>query len=174
MLKPRLIAYLFVFTLGVSLQAQARGVYQQPDEFVAQAFGQHPPEARVFWLRDEAGDIVKHILGHPYRNRRLRYWMKDHRSVWVLEEIGKKQPITTGIIVDHGRIEKIKVLVFRESRGWEVRYPFFTDQFKHAGLVREQRLDKTIDGISGATLSVRAVKKLARMALYLHQQVDRP
>lgn len=162
---------LFVFLPGA---VQARGVYQHPDEFVSQAFAQHPPEPHIVWLKDELQQDVKHILGHAYRNRRIRYWLKDHRSVWVLEEIGKKQPITTGIIVNHGKIESIKVLVFRETRGWEVKYPFFTDQFKNVSLVRDQRLDKTIDGISGATLSVRAVKKLARMALYLDHKVDHP
>jgi Na+-transporting NADH:ubiquinone oxidoreductase subunit NqrC len=33
------------------------------------------------------------------------------------------------------------------------------------------RLDRHIDGISGATLSVNAINKLSRLALYLHQQV---
>ena len=61
-----------------------------------------------------------------------------------------------------------KVLVFRESRGWEVRHPFFTDQFRDAGLTGELALDRNIDGISGATLSVRALSRLARLALYLH------
>ena len=67
-------------------------------------------------------------------------------------------------------IERLRVLAFRESRGWEVRYPFFTDQFKGVGLTDGHALDKAIDGISGATLSVRALEKLARLALYLHDQ----
>ncbi|MCP4949490.1 MAG: FMN-binding protein [Aestuariibacter sp.] len=33
------------------------------------------------------------------------------------------------------------------------------------------KLDRQIDGITGATLSVRAVTRLARMALYLHSQI---
>ena len=48
---------------------------------------------------------------------------------------------------------------------------FFTDQFNEIGLTGELDLDRGIDGISGATLSVRALKKLARLALYLHTRI---
>jgi uncharacterized protein with FMN-binding domain len=89
-----------------------------------------------------------------------------------LEEIGKEQPITTGIVVEDGKIDQVKVLVFRESRGFEVRYPFFTDQFRGATLREGLDLDREIDGISGATLSVRALTKLARLALLLHAHSD--
>ncbi len=71
-----------------------------------------------------------------------------------------------------GIILLVNVLVFRESRGWEVRHDFFTDQFKQAGLKDNHQLDKTIDNISGATLSVRAVRKLAQIALLLDQQLQ--
>ena len=89
----------------------------------------------------------------------------------ILEEIGKDLPITVGLVINEGRLEKIKVLVFRESRGEEIRHSFFTDQFKGARLDDKGKLDRTIDGISGATLSVRAMKKLARLALYLDVEV---
>ncbi|MFA7386537.1 MAG: FMN-binding protein [Thiohalobacteraceae bacterium] len=68
------------------------------------------------------------------------------------------------------KIQLVRVLAFRESRGWEVRHSFFTDQFKRVGLTSEGTLDGRIDGISGATLSVRVLTKLARLALVLHQR----
>jgi len=101
----------------------------------------------------------------------VRYWSRDERTAWILEEIGKTEPITTGIVVDKGAIARISVLIYRESRGWEVRYPFFTDQFKGATLNSTHELDRNIDGISGATLSVRALTRLARVALLLDAKV---
>jgi Na+-translocating ferredoxin:NAD+ oxidoreductase RnfG subunit len=62
-------------------------------------------------------------------------------------------------------------LAFRESRGWEIRYPFFTKQFDQVSLTQKQKLNKTIDNITGATLSVRAVRKLAQLALIYHARV---
>ena len=73
------------------------------------------------------------------------------------------------MVVNEGVIEDIRVLVFRESRGWEVRYPFFTDQFKTRRLTDDGKLDGHVDGITGATLSVRAMTKMARAALLLDQ-----
>ena len=47
-----------------------------------------------------------------------------------------------------------------------------TLQFKDATLTTERNLDRKIDGISGATLSVNALTKLARLALFLDSYVD--
>ncbi|PSQ91940.1 MAG: FMN-binding protein, partial [Proteobacteria bacterium SW_6_67_9] len=53
----------------------------------------------------------------------------------------------------------------------EVRREVFLEQFEGATLTDDRQLDHSIDGISGATLSVRALTKLARLALYLHERV---
>jgi hypothetical protein len=145
----------------------ARGVYQEPDAFLSEVFAGDVPEPEVIWLTGERKGVVNELLGHDYATLRVRYWRRDPRSTWILEEIGKEQPITVGLVVNEGRLERIKVLVFRETRGWEVRHPFFTDQFTNAQLDGNRDLDRHIDGISGATLSVRAMKKLAALALYL-------
>jgi hypothetical protein len=168
-MKPNRILPL-VLVLACSI-AVARGTYQEPEDFLADTFGTQPPSPGVVWLRGETRETTKAILGHKYPSLRIRYWGNAERSAWILEEIGKEQPITVGLVVSNGRIERIKVLAFRESRGWEVRHPFFTDQFRDIGLTGERGLDRDIDGISGATLSVRALKKLARLALYLHTRI---
>lgn len=147
--------------------AHARGVYQQPETFLEETFSGQTPEPQLVWLTGARKSVVKDLLGHDYSSLRVRYWRDPQRTAWILEEIGKEQPITVGLVVNEGRLEQVKVLVFRESRGWEVRHAFFTDQFKDASLDSTRALDRHIDGISGATLSVRALKKLAAMALYL-------
>lgn len=145
-------------------------VYQSPEDFLSEAFATGVPAPAALWLTGEMRDTAKHILGHEPAQLRVRYWHRDERTAWILEEIGKEKPITTGIVIDSGQIERIRVLIFRESRGWEVRHSFFTDQFIQLSLDDDQKLNGTIDGISGATLSVRALTNLARLALFLHQQ----
>ncbi len=157
--------------LSVGNTVFARGVYQDPVAFVQEAFDGKPPAARILWLTSDIRPVAEKILSHKPTTRRVRYWASRQRSVWILDEIGKDQPITVGIIINQGKLEKIKILVFRESRGDEVRYPSFTDQFTRASLTDEYQLDQTVDGISGATLSVRAVKKLSRLALYYHNKI---
>lgn len=163
---PLQITVVFCLLLPKPLVAE---VYQPPADFVRDVFDGQPPNPSMLWITKRLKPGIHDILGRDLGVLRIRYWGVDGRTVWILEEIGKEQPITTGIVVNRGAIEQVKVLVFRESRGWEVRYPVFTDQFKHGKLNDEQRLDQKIDGITGATLSVRAVNKLARLALYLHQ-----
>jgi hypothetical protein len=162
--------FILVMLLGAGPGASARGVYQEPQAFLQESFDGKPPAAKLIWLTSDIRTVVEDILGHQAPSLRIRYWRRDQRSAWILEEIGKEKPITTGIVINQGRIERVKVLVFRESRGWEVRHAFFTDQFKNAALDQERQLTRTIDGISGATLSVRALRKLARVALYLSEQ----
>jgi len=151
--------------------AAAATVYQEPSDFVSEAFAGEPPSAGVIWLTGTLGADVENVLGHPPHSKRLRYWQSGSRSVWILDEIGKEQPITTGIVVDGGHIEHVRILAFRESRGWEVRHEFFTRQFTGASIDDRHSLDRPIDGISGATLSVIAVEKLARVALLLDRQL---
>lgn len=151
--------------------AGARGVYLSAQDFIAGAFPAGAPAARVLWLDRTLKPAVRRILGHDYRGLRLRYWRRGGRTAWILDEVGKERPITVGIVIAEGRVEAVRVLVFRESRGSEIRQGFFTRQFEGASLAAGQRLDREIDGISGATLSVRAMKKLVRLALYLHHRV---
>jgi len=151
--------------------ANARGVYQTPEDFISQSFANKPPESKVLWLNKELKNKIQEILQHKYRGLRVRYWQKGTRNVWILDEIGKEKPITCGIIINNNKIEQIKVLEFRESRGWEVRQPFFTKQFVGAYLIDNNNLNQHIDGITGATLSVRALSKLARIALLLNKEI---
>jgi hypothetical protein len=170
--KPVLMtrACLVILILLRTSNALADADYQSPEEFLLEAFDGSTPEPGVIWLKGDIKYTASEILGHPYPGLRIRYWGEGGRSAWILEEIGKVKPITVGLVINDGGLEKIRVLAFRESRGWEVRYPFFTDQFTGIGLTDGNDLNRRIDGISGATLSVRALKKLARLALYLHSQ----
>ena len=122
-------------------------------------------------MSGDIGKEVKKILGHRYKKIRVPYWQNDCRSAWILEEIGKERYITTGFVVNSQGLEKAKVLIFRESRGWEVKHDFFVQQFIGAKLTDKNKLDKNIDNISGATMSVDAVTNISRMALLLHEYV---
>jgi hypothetical protein len=166
--------YWLFITLLLASHALASGVYQSPEEFLDEVFDAHPPSPEVLWLKGDIKESTREILGHSYPGLRVRYWLKNNRTAWILEEVGKDKPITAGLVVNDNTLESIRVLTFRESRGWEVRYPFFTDQFKGLILTDDYKLDRHIDGISGATLSVRALKKLARLALYLHSKTLLP
>ncbi len=142
--------------------------------FIDGSFAGQAPRPSLLWLTGELKDGVRKILGHDMRRLRLRYWRQGDRSVWLLDEVGKEKPITFGVVVDSGRIERLRVLAYRESRGWQIREAFFTDQFAGATLASDEQLDRPIDNISGATISVRAAERIARLALFLDRSTRGP
>jgi FMN-binding protein len=165
-MRPRAVRCIVLLATALVPPGAARAeVYQAPDAFVAEVFGR-APAPKVLWLTPDVQAQARAILGHPPAQLRQRYWADAHRSVWVLEEIGKEEPITAGFVVVDGRIDHVRVLVYRESRGGEVRQPAFVKQFRDAALAKGDRLDREIDGIVGATLSVGAMERMARLALY--------
>ena len=173
----RLAGFLLVslcFTLVAQTAAAAETIYEKPSKFLTRHYKKIPKtQARTLNAKDQKA--LAKILGHKYAHQRVRYWSVGDKTAWILEEIGKSERITTGFITRKTKnaqnqivtqISEVKVLVYRESHGSEVRHPFFTKQFQGATL-KGYKLQKKVDGIVGATLSVRAITKLSAAALYL-------
>lgn len=163
--KESIVVFLFLAVSTATVRAET--VYETQTEFLDRAFSGSPPGASLVWLSGDRKSVVRRLLGHDYPALRLRYWCRDERSAWILEEIGKDLPITVGIVVERSFIESLRVLTYRENRGGEVATPSFTEQFNGVALDGGGALGKRIDGITGATLSVQALSRLAKVALFL-------
>lgn len=158
-----------LFVVGLSNEASADTVYQTPENFLQQIFGELPKPGLV-WLDRTAQDNLTKLVGHPYPQARVRYWRADGKTVWILDEVGKEYPITAGFVVQDHHIAEVRVLIYRESRGTEIHFPAFLQQFAGARL-NDGKLSQDIDGITGATLSVRALERMAKEALYLDRSI---
>tara|TARA_Y100000782_G_C10127475_1_gene241386 strand:+ start:143 stop:712 length:570 start_codon:yes stop_codon:yes gene_type:complete len=175
-IKPFLFL-LTAFSAGIAFSsgiAQAEE-YLSLADFYAQAFSAEAvdnAEIKTLWLKKEDKAEAEKIFAHPYAGLRVRYRIQGETTAWVMDEIGKEKPITIGVIIDGHKIRQVSVLAFNESRGWEIKYPFFTDQFRGLSLQDDNHLSDHIDGITGATLSVNAVRAVSRWALYLNRQVN--
>ena len=165
--KPVLILFL-VANLIYGLEE----VYLEPEVFIANTFASEP-EIKTIWLKKDIKAGIKELTGLDYPGLRIRYWEVENKRAWILEAIGKVKLITTGFVTQDQNIEEMRVLIYRETHGYEVQYPFFRNQFKglHFRSNNNYKLNKKIDGISGATLSVNALTKLAKIALYLDRSV---
>ena len=140
-------------------------VHLSPPEFL----DKHLPacQQKALWLRAPAKAEIQQLLDRPFPGARVRYCAAGGKTAWILDEIGKTESITTGIVVNRGRVERVSVLVYRESRGGEVHREAFVRQYEAAGLDPENRLDRYIDGITGATMSVSALNRQVSLALLL-------
>ncbi|NQV86807.1 MAG: FMN-binding protein [Woeseiaceae bacterium] len=157
----------------VAFAAGEAGQYQTRAEFLVESFGTDTPANAVVWIDDELRAAAMEILGHPPAYLRMRYWYDGARTAWIIDEIGKDLAITFGVVIENQEIQFLRVMQFRESRGWEIRYPFFTRQFSQLRLSDTSSLSHGIDGISGATLSVKAATRSATFALVLDEYTKR-
>ena len=164
-----LVTTIGLFLTGSQVALALDTVYQEPAEFLQDQL----PGCRkqVLWLDQAAKARIANVTGRPFPGVRARYCERDGKTGWILDEIGKTEPITSGVIVAGGRVERLRVLIFRESRGAEVPRAGFTRQYRLASLDDKGRLDRRIDGITGATLSVAAVNRQVRLALLLDELV---
>ena len=89
----------------------------------------------------------------------------------VQETIGKHRPITyiVGVTPD-GKVSDIEVLVYRESKGSEVRMKRFNFQYEGKTALDPIRINKDIINITGATMSVRSVSAVVKRALVLVEE----
>ena len=149
-----------------SLRAET---YLTPEQFTQGAFVGSAAKADTLWLTKQVASQAEQILGHAPKQLRVKFWKNSLQTAWVLDEIGKEEPITAGFLVENGKIVQVSILAYRESRGSEVRHANFLKQYQNVGLLPDNFLNKNIDGISGATLSVRAMGRMARLALYYDQ-----
>jgi len=179
--KIKLSVYLLLTTLSLlSVESQASSASEEVTKFI-QTNLSDTAQRKFLWLTGDKKQISSDILSHPYYKIRAPYWQaadknrsRSAKTLWVLEEIGKEKFITIGVVIEDQKIQSVRILKFRESRGWEVELPSFTEQFEGNQLNDSQQLTQSVDGISGATLSVRAVTNIARLALYLQTTLPNP
>ena len=161
MTSKRLVLFCAVLSLaGLSMAGEA------PEQFVEAVLGQLPAEQKIR-LSGDLQQGVKEAYGGRYPGFSVSYWQQGNRRVWALKARGKHGFVHAGFVTQEGRIVQVRVLSSKEQRGRMIETPRFLDQFAGVGLKGGAALDKRIDGISGATYSVNAVKKMARVALYL-------
>ena len=86
----------------------------------------------------------------------------------VQNTIGKHKPMTYMVGIDNkGQVSDVELLVFRESRGSEIRQKRFNAQYEGKTVNDPVRINKDIINISGATMSVRSISAGVKRALVL-------
>ena len=87
------------------------------------------------------------------------------------ETIGKHRPITYVVgITPEGKVFDVEILVYRESKGSEVRRKRFNAQYEGKTAQDPIRINKDIINITGATMSVRSVSAGVKRALVLAEE----
>ena len=86
-----LVGFIALLLLSVtSINAVAgEEVYQAPETFIMESFGGVSPPIKKLDASENAQEKITKIMGKHYKLPHVQYWIKDGRTAWVLEEIGK-------------------------------------------------------------------------------------
>ena len=139
--------------------------------FIAAQF-QAPLAPSRLPVTGEVSRLCADVLGRSYARESILHAGDAEKTVWILSAQGKHGLIDAGFVVKDGRLRETRVLDDREQRGRPIRGQRFLRQFEDVGLRDGIRLDRRIDGITGATVSSDAMEKMARLALRLDALVQ--
>lgn len=172
------------FLLGASLIFPAQSFAEEEKKFDMQVYltkkaaldmafpGADAIDKERKWLTDEQKTGIEKISLVKISENRFNFYVGKKNSkpmgyMLIDHIIGKSFPITfmTVLNVD-GTVRDVEILVYREPRGWEVRFPSFMSQFFGMNAQSDFR---NINSITGATLSVRAIIKGVKKTVAAYQ-----
>ncbi len=127
----------------------------------------------VITLSQEKKTQVEERIGWKFPEHSFEVYIGETGAqidgyVLVQNTIGKHKPMTYMVGVDsRGHVSNVELLVFRESRGSEIRRKRFNAQYEGKTVLDPVRINKDIINISGATMSVRSMTAGVKRVLVL-------
>jgi len=153
-------------------------VYLTPDEAAELMFPESDTVRRVeLRLTPKQKTQIEEIIGWKFPETSFDCFIgKTNGNVdgWAIIQntIGKHKPMTYMVGVNpQGEATNVEVLVYRESRGSEVRKKRFNYQYEGKDVFDPIRINRDIINISGATMSVRSMSAGVKRVLVIVDQV---
>lgn len=153
-------------------------IYLSPEEAAKLMF---PKSERirkeVLTLQAEQKTVIQKLIGWDFPETSFECFIGETNGKidgWALIQntIGKHKPMTYMVgINQQGEATNVEVLVYRESRGSEVRTKRFNYQYEGKNLHDPIRINRDIINISGATMSVRSMSAGVKRALVTVDQL---
>ena len=163
-----MVKLIILFTVSMlCINVSNAKISEEEVSFLNSVFKDDIPKKKRLIVKKDAQENIKKIMGDTYNKRLFSYWEKNDNKVWILNSIGKYKPITAGFVVNDCKIKSSHVIVYREAHGYEIKFPSFLLQFTDAEIDDNMKLNLKVDNISGATLSVNSMQRMAKTALLL-------
>lgn len=156
-------------------------VYLTPDEALAKVHPGSRLERQTVALSADLQKALDQRAGRPFAGDSVSVYIARDSTDSVTgyavigDQIGKYRPITYIVAADTAfRTTGVAILVYRESRGGEVRRKRFLRQYRGKDSGDPVRINRDIVNITGATMSVRALNAGVRASLLLFEELYRP
>ncbi len=167
--------------LGRYLTPQELGqedVYYTPDDAAKLMFPEsHRIRKESLTLTPAQKDAIQERIGWKFPEQTFECYIGESNGKtdgWAIVQhtIGKHKPMSYMVGVDpEGEVTNVEVLVYRESRGSEVRTDRFKYQYEGKTLYDPIRINRDIINISGATMSVRSMSAGVKRVLVMVDEV---
>ena len=149
-------------------------VYLQEEDGIKIMF---PKSERVrkelITLNPEKKSLIEERIGWKFPEESFEVYIGESGTqidgyAVVQNTIGKHKPMTYMVGVDNeGSVSNVELLVFRESRGSDVRKKRFNVQYEGKTVLDPIRIKRDITNITGATMSVRSMSAGVKRVLVL-------
>lgn len=134
----------------------------------------HAEERR---LTPEQKDCIEKRIGWKFPETSFMFFVGKTQGTidgyaTIQNTIGKYRPMTYMVgITPAGKVSQVEMLIYRESRGAEIRKPRFMYQYKGKESDDPIRINRDIINITGATMSVRSASAGVKRALVLTEEL---
>lgn len=161
----QILLFIFILT-AVGIPSLYGGIREDVEQILTAQFGdstiiKHEKIKIPLSIKKEIQSIAK----QKFFRDELNVWaisMTDTISHYAIidNSLGKSMPITFLVVfTTDGEIRYTQIVKYREPYGGEISSFSWTSQFIGMSNESEFRMGKTIDGISGATISTHSVTK---------------
>jgi len=153
-------------------------VYLTPDEAAQLMFPESDHiRSEVITLSPDQKQLIEERIGWHFPETTFDCFIGETKGTvdgwaFIQNTIGKHKPMTYMVGVDpEGEVSNVEILVYRESRGSEVRKARFNYQYEGKTVDDPIRINRDIINISGATMSVRSMSAGVKRALVLADEL---
>lgn len=163
------------FVLSIAAVESSAEVYMTRDEALRLAFGDAEVDREAVFLTEEqlvrarelAGDAVEIKGALVTRYVGLRDGKPLGTAYFDTHPVRTLQETIMVVVTPQGTVDRVEILSFLEPREYLPRAAWL-EQFQGRALDSDLSLKRSIHGITGATLSARAVTVATRRVLAIH------
>ena len=153
----------FLFFISITL---AGPIQDASEKYILEQFQMDAKiEIHTLKLEKKIKSKIQVLSKQKFYRDKLYYWKISENDstiayAFIDNVIGKSMPITFMVILGiNGNIIKTTIIKYREAYGSEIKNLGWLAQFNNRNNQSSYIVDKDIDGISGATISVNSISK---------------
>ncbi len=163
---------IFLYIIFIPLFISANGIEERTESIIKSEFGDNIEiEYSKFQINEKVKSEIEFVSKQRFFSESIFIWSITSndtlQALGLMDNVyGKAQPITfLTIFTLDGKIHSNHIIKYREEHGGQVANEAWNKQF--VGMDNNSDIKSNVDGISGATISVNAVKKGVQKLLLL-------